>query len=183
MSPSTSSAPDKIACARGLCDRGSWAEALAFAQGWRAEEPAAAKALFFQGVALAGLGRFLEAETSYRQSLKLDPKDFKAWNNLAGVLFDSLRKPAEALRCMEEALKLEPRNKLGWSNLAGMVGRLGRHEKALEFAGHALELDPQYVEALLHKAAAAKALGRTAIVRQVSLTLASIEAERFRRGG
>ena len=179
---SASSAPDKIAHARGLCDKGSWKEALAFARDWSAKEPTASKALFFQGVALAAMGRYVEAETCYRRALKLDENDFKAWNNLAGVLFDSLNKPMDGLHCMERALKLEPRNKLGWSNLAGMVGQMGRHEKALEFAGRALALDPQFVEALLHKAAAAKELGRMEIVREVSLTLASIEADRFRRG-
>ncbi|HEY1662137.1 MAG TPA: tetratricopeptide repeat protein [Verrucomicrobiae bacterium] len=182
MSHSASNAPDKIARARELCDQGSWPELLAFANDWRAEEPSAAKAAFFHGLALASIGRFVEAENSYRQALTLDANDFKTWNNLSGVLFDSLDKPMDGLRCMEQALKLEPRNKLGWSNLAGMLGRLGRHEKALEFAGNALELDPHFVEALLHKAAAAKALGRPEVIREVSLTLASLEAGKFRRG-
>ncbi len=182
MSHSASNAPDKTIRARELCDHGSWKELLAFAKSWRAEEPSAAKAAFFQGLALASIGRFVEAETSYRHALALDANDFKTWNNLSGVLFDSLNKPMDGLRCMEQALKLDPRNKLGWSNLASMLGRLGRHEKALEFAGHALELDPHFVEALLHKAAAAKALGKPEIVREVSLTLSSIEADKFRRG-
>jgi tetratricopeptide (TPR) repeat protein len=87
----------------------------------------------------------------------------------------------DAIRCMERAMKLEPQNKLGWSNLASMVGRLGRHEKALEFAGRALALDPEMVEAHLHKAAAARALGKMEIVRETSEKLAAIEAEKFRR--
>ena len=62
-----------------------------------------------------------------------------------------------------------------------MVGRLGRHKKALEFAERALALDPKMVEALLHKAAAAKALGEKEIVQAVSQALADIEAEKFRR--
>jgi Flp pilus assembly protein TadD len=178
-----SGSEEKIKAARELCDKGLWPDALAFARKWRAENPADAKALFFQGVALAATGRFVEAETAYRRALALDAADFKAWNNLAGVLFDSLDKPVDAIRCMERAMKLEPQNKLGWSNLASMVGRLGRHEKALEFAGRALALDPKMVEALLHKAAAAKALGKMEIVREVSLALAAIEAEKFRRSG
>ena len=172
---------ENIRAARELCDRGLWAEALAFAQKWHAENPADAKALFFQGVALAATGRFVEAETTYRRVLALDAADFKTWNNLAGVLFDSLDKPMDAVRCMEKAMKLEPQNKLGWSNLASMVGRLGRHEKALEFADRALALDPHCVEAHLHRAAAAKALGKTEIVRETALALAAIEAEKFRR--
>ena len=154
---------------------------LAFARKWHAENPADAKAPFFQGVALAATGRFVEAETNYRRALALDGNDFKTWNNLAGVLFDSLDKPMDAIRCMERAMKLEPQNKLGWSNLASMVGRLGRHEKALEFAGRALALDSQMVEALLHKAAAAKALGKVEIVKKACDALAAIEAEKFRR--
>ena len=175
-----SSSEEKIKAVRELCDKGLWPDALAFAQKWHAENPTDAKALFFQGVALAATGRFVEAETTYRRALKLDAADFKTWNNLAGVLFDSLDKPLDAIRCMERALKLEPQNKLGWSNLASMVGRLGRHEKALEFAGRALALDPKMVEALLHKAAAARALGKTEIVQEVSRALAAIEAEKFR---
>jgi tetratricopeptide (TPR) repeat protein len=172
---------EKIKAAREFCDKGSWPDVLAFARKWRAENPAEAKALFFQGVALAATGRFVEAETTYRRALALDGKDFKTWNNLAGVLFDSLDKPMDAIRCMERAMKLEPQNKLGWSNLASMVGRLGRHEKALEFAGRALVLDPEMIEAHLHKAAAARALGKMEIVRETSEKLAAIEAEKFRR--
>jgi tetratricopeptide (TPR) repeat protein len=176
-----SSSEEKIKAVRELCDKGLWPDALAFAQKWHAENPTDAKALFFQGVALAATGRFVEAETTYRRALKLDAADFKTWNNLAGVLFDSLDKPLDAIRCMERALKLEPQNKLGWSNLASMVGRLGRHEKALEFADRALALDPQFVEAHLHRAAAAKALGKTEIVREASSALAAIEVKKFRR--
>jgi len=172
---------ENIKSARDLCDRGLWLDVLTFTQKWHAEDPRDAKALLFQGVALAATGRFAEAETTYRRALALDGKDFKTWNILAGILFDSLNKPMDAIRCMERAMKLEPQNKLGWSNLASMVGRLGRHEKALEFAGRALALDPEMVEAHLHKAAAAKALGKMEIVRETSEKLAAIEAEKFQR--
>ena len=172
---------DKIRTARELCDQGLWAQVVAFARDWHAENPAEARALFFQGVALAAMGRFIEAETTYRRALALDAADFKVWNNLAGVLFDSLNKPLDAIRCMEQAVKLEPQNKLGWANLASMVGRMGRHEQALKFADRALALDPQMVEALLHKATAAKMLGKTEIVRETALALTAIDAEKFRR--
>jgi tetratricopeptide (TPR) repeat protein len=62
-----------------------------------------------------------------------------------------------------------------------MVGRLGRHDKALEFAERSLSLDPNFVEAHLHKASAAKALGRMEIVKEVCAALASIRPENFRR--
>jgi len=58
-------------------------------------------------------------------------------------------------------MKMDPHNKHGWSKLAGMAIRLGRHDKALECANRALALDEEFVEAYLHKGAAAKALGKT----------------------
>ena len=154
---------------------------MAFAQEWHAENPADAKALFYQGVALAASGRFVEAETAYRRALELNPTDFKAWNNLAGILFEARKKPAEAVQCMQQALKVDPQNKVGWANLISMVGRLGRHDKALEFAERALALDPNFIEAHLHKASAARALGRKEIVKEVCAALATIEPENFRR--
>ena len=167
--------------ARELCEKRLWPEVIAFAQKWHAENPAEAKALFYQGVALAASGRFVEAETAYRRALQLDGRDFNAWNNLAGVLFESRKKPKEAIQCMQRALKIEPHNKVGWANLTSMVGRLGRHDKALEFAERALTLDPNFVEAHLYKATAAKALGRTEIVKEVCAALATIEPENFHR--
>lgn len=167
--------------ARKLCEEGAWAELLKFAQAWHEKTPEEAKALFYRGVALASLGRFAEAEASYRLALAKDPKDFKIWNNLAGILFDAMDRPMDAARCLEQGLKVEPKNKLGWSNLASMAGRMGHHEKALTFAERAIAIDPQMVEAHLHRATAAKALGKTEIVREACQHLATVEPERYRR--
>jgi tetratricopeptide (TPR) repeat protein len=171
----------KAGQARELCEKGSWPQVLDLAQEWHAENPAEARALFYQGVALAASGRFVEAETAYRRALELDATDFKTWNNLAGILFEGRKKPAEAIQCMQQALKVDPQNKVGWANLTSMVGRLGRHDKALEFAERALTLDPNFVEAHLHKASAAKALGRKEVVKEVCAALATIGPENFRR--
>jgi len=179
---STESETDQRAeAARDLCEKGAWPRVLALAQDWHAEAPTEAKALFYQGVALTASGRFVEAETAYRRALELNAMDFKIWNNLAGLLFEARKKPAEAIHCMQQALKVEPQNKVGWANLTSMVGRLGRHDKALEFAERALTLDPNFVEAHLHKASAAKALGRAEIVKEVCAALATIRPENFRR--
>jgi tetratricopeptide (TPR) repeat protein len=172
---------EKAGQARELCELGLWPQVLDLARGWHAENPGAGKASFYLGVALAATGRYVEAETAYRRAVQLDPTDFNAWNNLAGILFEARRKPAEAIHCMQQALKVEPQNKVGWANLTSMVGRMGRHDKALEFAERALTLDPNFVEAHLHKASAAKALGRTEIVKEVCAALATIRPENFRR--
>ena len=176
-----SSLESKITHARALCEKGQWPEVLAFAQQWSAENPADAKARFYAGVACAALGRLLEAEANYRRALTLDATDFKAWNNLAGLLFGAMNRPAEAAQCLVQALQIDPGNPLGWANLASMNGQLSRHAQALECAERALALDPQMVEAQLHRARAAQSLGKPEIVRAASEALAQLPAEKFRR--
>ena len=181
MSRAESTETEKVARARALCEAGCWPEVLAFAEQWRAENPASAKALFYRGVALADTGRLLEAETAYRRALKLDDGDFKIWNNLAALLFGPLNRPAEAAQCLAEALRLDPANPRGWANLASLNGQLNRHAHALDCAERALAIDPHMVEAQLHRARAAQALGRTEIVRAASEALAQLPPEKFRR--
>lgn len=130
---------------------------------------------------MTGLGRFVEAETSYRRAAKVDDRDFRIWNNLAALLFQALDRPAEAAQCLARALKIDPQNKLGWANLASMNGQLNRHAQALECAERALAIDPQFVEAHLHRARAAQALGKMEIVRAASEALAKVPPEKFKR--
>ena len=176
-----SSSKANTGAARELCEKSLWPDVLAFAKKWSAENPADAKAWFYSGVALASLGRFAEAETGYRRALKLDAADFKTWNNLAALLFDALNQPAEGAQCLAQALQLDPGNQLGWANLASMNGQLGRHSRALECAERALALDPHMVEAQLHRARAAQALGKVEILRAASEALARLPPEKFKR--
>jgi len=163
-----------------MCEKGLWSEVLDFAQKWREENPADYKALFYMGLGFSGLGQFVQAETAYRQALAIDTTDPKIWNNLAKILFENLKRPKDAILCIEQMLKLDSGNKLAWSNLAVMVGELGFHDKAMIYADRAIALDPKFIEAYLHKAAAARALGKMEIVKEVSDRLAAIEPEKFR---
>ena len=172
---------ERIRTARALCEKNLWPEVLTFAEQWHTENPADYKALFYMGLGFSGLGQFMQAETAYRRALTIDASDTKVWNNLAKILFENLKRPKDAILCIEQILKLDPGNKLGWANLAVMVGELGFHDKALTYAGHAIEIDPQFIEAYLHKAAAARALGKMEIVKEVCDKLAAIEPEKFER--
>ena len=171
----------KATQARELCEKGLWPKVLAFAQKWSEEDPADHRALYYIGLGLYGTGQFSQAEAAYRHALTINPTDVKVWNNLAGLLYEKLQRPAEGVRCLEQAMRINPDHKVGWANLATMVGRMGRHHEALDYAGRAIALDPKLVEAHLHKASAARALGKTDVVREVCAALASIEPENFRR--
>jgi tetratricopeptide (TPR) repeat protein len=172
---------EKVRNAHEMCEKESWHELLAFAQKWREENPADYRTLYYIGLGLSGTRHFPEAETAYRGALALETTDARVWNNLGGLLYERLRRPVEGIRCLEQGLKMDPHNKLAWSDLAGMVGRQGRHAQALKYADRAIALDPKLVEAYLHKGAAAKALGKKEIVREVCHKLATIEPEKFRR--
>ena len=166
---------------RLLCERAQWPDALACAQRWQAEAPTEAKAFFYEGVALTGLGRFVAAETAYCRALALDAQDFKSWTHLAALLFDSLSQPSEGAKCLAQAMLIDPGNPLGWTNLAGMYRHLGRHAQALGCAERALALNPELVAAHLHRGRAAQALGRTEVVRSVCEALAQLPLEKFQR--
>jgi len=172
---------DKAAHARGLCEQARWRELLDFAANWSEALPADYRAHYYLGLGHSAHGQFSQAETAYRRALALDATDPRVWNNLAALLYEHLQRPAEAIRCIEAALKLNPAHKLGWANLATMVGRLGHYDKAMVCADQAIALDPQLVEAYLHKGAAARALGKTEVVKEVCLALASIAPDKFQR--
>lgn len=174
-------ADGKAKSARQLCEQNCWAELSIFAQKWHEENPDDHEALYYLGLALAGLNQFAQAEDVYRRALAIDASDARVWNNLAGLLYEHLHRPAEAVRCMEHLLRLNPTHKLAWSNLATMVGRMGQHGRAMAYADRAIALDPEFVEAYLHKGAAARALGKREVLKEVCRALASIEPEKFRR--
>lgn len=172
---------DRVSRARLLCEKQNWPAVLEFALDWQLDAPGDARAFFYQGVALAATDRVKEAESSYRRALQLDSNDFKIWNNLATLLFEKLNRQIEGAQCLAQALKLNADNKLGWANLASMHGQMGRHQQALECAERALAIDPQMVEAHLHRARAAQMLRRPKIIRASSETLAGLPLEKFRR--
>jgi len=172
---------DKAARARSLCEKGQWADVFTLAEAWRAESPDDAQAWFYYGAALAALGRFVEADTAYRRSLALDGSNVKAWNNLAKLSFECLKRPDEAVKCLRQLLKVDPQNSLAWANYASLNGQLGRHQEALACAERALAIDPHMVMAQLIRARAAQGLGRPEIMREASTVLSQLPPEKFSR--
>jgi tetratricopeptide (TPR) repeat protein len=178
---STTETEDASHVARRLCETGAWWELLEFTHAWQREHPNDYKAFYYAALAHAGLGQFLQAETAYRRALVLNDSDVRIWSNLGGLLYEHLNRPKDGIRCLEQSVKLDPTYKVGWANLACMVGCLGDHQHAIAFADRALALDSQFVEAYLHKGAAARALGQNEVLREVCAALSTIPPEKFRR--
>jgi tetratricopeptide (TPR) repeat protein len=172
---------EKLGSARRLCEVREWSELVDFTRGWQKECPEDFQAFYYQALGHAGLGQFMQAETAYRRALTLDDSNVKLWSDLGELLYEHSNRKVEGIRCVERALKLNPEHKLGWANLAYMVGRLGHHQHAIAFADRAIALDAHLVEAYLHKGAAAKALGKNEVLREVCGALSAIPPEKFRR--
>ena len=183
MKHTVTSATNPSDQARALCEQGNWLDVVGVTLDWQMEQPADAGAFFFQGVALAALGRFSEAETCYRRALQLDPQDFQIRNHLAELLFGALSRPVEGAECLAQALELDAGNQFGWARLAEMYGQLGQPEESLECAERALALDPEMAEAHLHRGRAAQILNKPEIVSASSQALARLPVEKFRRAG
>jgi len=63
----------------------------------------------FRGIALAGLGRSVEAEAEYRESIRLDPRQPESYRNL-GYLAWTTHRLAEADQALQMALNLAPQD-------------------------------------------------------------------------
>ncbi|HXS69493.1 MAG TPA: hypothetical protein VN761_11655 [Candidatus Polarisedimenticolia bacterium] len=177
---STSVIADEVHAARHLCETGEWPELLDFACAWQKNSPEDYLAFFYIALAHSELGQYVQADTAYRRALALNDSDPIVWSNHAELLYHNLRQKTEGMSSMEHALKLNPDDKLNWLSLACMVGQLGHHQHAITFADRALALDSQFVEAYLRKGAAARALGKNELLREVCDALSAIPLEKFR---
>lgn len=82
------------------------------------------------------LGAVSDADTA----IKLDPKNFAAWN-VRGVAKQKLKKSVEALKDLDEAIRLEASNSMLWSNRGGIKNELKQNKSALKDLDEAIRLD------------------------------------------
>jgi len=101
------------------------------------------------GDVLAALGRPEEAIVDYDRAIShlSEPDKLKvAWNN-KGLVFASLKKYDEAIKCYEEAIKIDPKLKETWYNKGLAYAYKREHKIAIACYSKALELDPEYSHA------------------------------------
>lgn len=108
---------------------------------------ARARAMFSQGIAHHQSGRLAEAQSLYRQVLKLVPRQADALHMLGVIEFQE-KHYAEAARLISEAVAMKPENDLMHFNLGNALRALGRFPEAGEAFSKAVELRPEHLEAL-----------------------------------
>ena len=105
--PQRQSAPQAYELALHLLQSGKAVEALAEIDGALREEPADPALYNLRGLAASALGRYEEAEASFRKFIALSPQAATGYTNLA-TLFAQKGRPSEAVDFFRAALKREP---------------------------------------------------------------------------
>ncbi len=96
------------------------------------------------GTALAMVGRFEEAESAFKRSLDLDPKNASVWNNL-GELYQIMEQFDKSEEALKKCLALDSTLTQSWDNLGKVYAFTGRNEEAEASYKRAIALDSDFV--------------------------------------
>jgi len=91
-------------------------------------------------------GLYPQAEREFRAALAIAPANARAWDGM-GVLFDLMRRPADADAAHRRALELAPSNAEYWNNFGFSRYVAHKTDEAIEALEKALALDPALVVA------------------------------------
>ena len=111
------------------------------------------------GVALAAVGRYVEATNCYQHAIDTLPQVAFAHYDLGLALLDLGDFAGAAEQC-RKAAELEPLNCRGWFGLGRALAGLNRHQEAVENFQRAVQLDPQEAEIYFRLGREWNALGR-----------------------
>ena len=89
-------------------------------------------------------GRFVEAEAKFREALKINAENHKAWHNLGNALYmqDSLKRAAEAFDRMIRHSPTDDARAAGWHNLGNSLLAEGNIAESIEAYKEGLRLVP-----------------------------------------
>ena len=121
--------------------------------------PKDAEAYNNYGAILQELGKFKEAELSYKNAITLEPNYIEALNNLGTTLIH-LKKFKKSIEIFTKVIFLKPDYALSHYNLGIAFKSLGKFEDAEICFNKAVELKPDYAEAYNNLSNTLKAMGR-----------------------
>jgi len=95
-----------------------------------------------QGVEAFESGNLGEAESYYRQALKMNPHYAPAHHGL-GLVYVKQKRPGDAVKEFKEALQIDPRDVEAHYDLGVVYPMLGEYDKAIYHYTQYLKLDPK----------------------------------------
>ncbi len=124
-----------------------------------ADKEVQAMAKLREGFALQQQGRLADAKATYRDVLKLQPRQFDALH-LSGVIAAQLGDYDEAVRLIGRALDVDPNNVGAHYNLGHVQEDMKRYGAAVKSYDRAIALKPDHAVAYNNRGTALKALGQ-----------------------
>lgn len=156
-------APDFETLLRSLVGSGEYQYAVnlpEYAEALEAD-PRDGMAHYCWGVALAALGRHMEARDRLAEAVELLPRDAAAHRSLALAMVE-LGQHAEACEQFAKAIELEPRDAETLHNWGSALTELDRHAEACDKYAAAIGLSPQFAHACYRWGEALSSLDRHA---------------------
>ncbi|MGI5861569.1 MAG: tetratricopeptide repeat protein [Myxococcales bacterium] len=140
-----------IKLARLAAEAKDWEKVLAASAEAILRDPAVAESYHLRGRAHLNLKRLSSAIRDFRKAAALDPTHGWAFNNL-GYAYLLSNEPERAIEPLEEAARLLPQVARVHNNLGLAYEKSGDKASAREAFAKALDLDPDYVKAMVNKA-------------------------------
>jgi tetratricopeptide (TPR) repeat protein len=152
LASSTSQAEPLLQLAEIYNGMGRRSDALIAAQNAATRRPDDPKALLYSGYMLEKAGKLQEAESAYRQVLRIKPGDALLMNNLASVLADQGRDLDEAKKLIEDALKQHPDAPDFQDTLASVYARKHMYDSSIHVLYGLVRKYPQEISFRAHLA-------------------------------
>ncbi len=88
-------------------------------------------------------GNFLQAESTFKEILEIDPSNFHILNYLGNVLQD-LKKYDEAIDCYQKAIQINPIFAASYYHLGSTFEEINQYEVAIFYYQEAIKYDPNF---------------------------------------